>query len=584
MRLKLKMNIKYQLYLLFFLFNGILISAQSNEKPDTTATILYNGKIFTANVIQPFANAVIIKNERILAVGNLEEIKKMAGNTARMMDLKGRVLLPGFVDSHNHAVEGGTTLSVPYVFEELLTPDSLAAYAKKIINSKQGMYGDVVMIDGINITTWSDIPALQRIFNHGFFAGQPVMLSGSDGHTAWANYAMLQRAGITSNFIKSLSLTDRNYYGIDPGGEPNGFVADAGMKNLNAVLPKPDIDIHQSAVKAVEYCNQKGITAWLDPAAVRTAKDTSFSNLDAYAWLASNNRLSAHVAALVVADANGDPAQQIASIKTIQKKYNNGDHLHVPGFKIFADGVIEFPSQTAALSIPYKNSGKKGDLLFDPAKFAAFATAADSAGLLVHVHAIGDRAVTETLNGFEKTRIKNGNSGIPHTITHLQIVLPADFYRFNQLNVLASFQLLWAFGDVTSVDIVQPFIDASLFQWQYPARSLLQAGALICGASDWPVTSADPLEAIQRAETRKGPLGVLDSSQCMPRLTMLYAYTINAAKALMMDKMIGSIEPGKYADMILLDKDILTIPVKEVSDAKVVWTMFKGKLVYRLNE
>jgi predicted amidohydrolase YtcJ len=218
--------------------------------------------------------------------------------------------------------------------------------------------------------------------------------------------------------------------------------------------------------------------------------------------------------------------------------------------------------------------------MFDPKKFALFVTAADKQHLLVHVHAIGDKAVTETLNGFEAARRANGHSGLPHTITHLQIVQQSDFARFKKLNVLASYQLLWAFGDVTTIDIVKPCIDPSLYKWQYPARSMLQAGATICGASDWPVSSANPFEAIYCAETRKGPMGILDSTQCMPRMEMMYAYTIDAARALMLEKKIGSLQAGKYADMILLDRDVLTVSAEEMQAALVQWTMFEGRVVY----
>jgi hypothetical protein len=263
----------------------------------------------------------------------------------------------------------------------------------------------------------------------------------------------------------------------------------------------------------------------------------------------------------------------------LQKKYSYTDFTII-GFKVFADGVIEFPTHTAALSIPYTGTQSKGDLMMDPKKFAHFATIADKNNLLVHVHAIGDRAVTETLNGFEEARKINRNSRIPHTITHLQIVRPSDFNRFAQLNVLTSFQLYWAFGDATTIDIVKPYIDPALYQWQYPVRSLLQAGATITGASDWPVSTANPFEAISRAETRKGPMGVLDSTQCMPRMTMLYAYTSEAAKALLLEKKIGSLEAGKYADFILLDRDILTITPEALMNTRVLWTIFEGRKVY----
>jgi len=268
-------------------------------------------------------------------------------------------------------------------------------------------------------------------------------------------------------------------------------------------------------------------------------------------------------------------------IKSLQKKYNR-ENLNIIGCKIFADGVIEHPTHTAALSLPYTGTDSKGVLMFDPEKFTRFTIMADKQNLLVHVHAIGDRAVTETLNGFESVRKINGNNKLPHSITHLQIVQPSDFDRFKKLNVLASCQLQWAFGDVTTVDIVKPYIDPSLYKWQYPARSMLQAGATICGASDWPVSTANPFEAIYSAETRFGPKGVLDSTQCMPRIAMLYAYTINAAKAMMAEKNIGSLEPGKSADMILLDRDILTIPPEEMKDTNVLWTIFEGKKVYSI--
>jgi predicted amidohydrolase YtcJ len=178
-------------------------------------------------------------------------------------------------------------------------------------------------------------------------------------------------------------------------------------------------------------------------------------------------------------------------------------------------------------------------------------------------------------------RKANGSNSIPHTITHLQIVKPADFPRFRELGVLACFQLLWALGDPTTIEIVKPYIDPELYKWQYPARSMLQAGAAICGSSDWSVSTANPFEAIYEAETRKGAEGVLDSTQCMPRLEMLLAYTINSAKAMMQDDQIGSLTAGKFADLVLVDRDVLTIGPESMMKTKVLWTMFEGKIVYQ---
>jgi len=219
-------------------------------------------------------------------------------------------------------------------------------------------------------------------------------------------------------------------------------------------------------------------------------------------------------------------------------------------------------------------------LLFDPAQFAKIVIAADKQGMLVHVHAIGDQAVTEALNGMEAARKANGDSGIPHTITHLQFIRPEDIPRFRQLGVIASFQLYWAVAETDTIELVKPYIDSAIYQWQYPARSVLDAGGIIAGASDWPVSTANVFRAIYQAETRKGPEGVLDADQRVPREAMFYAYTRNAARALREEDKIGSIAPGKQADFALLDRDVLTVTAEEARDTKVLWTIVGGKTVY----
>ena len=569
---------RYLLVLLPFLFVCVFINAQSLNDLDAKEKIFFNARVFTANIRQPFAEAVLIRADKIIAVGNFKEVKKLSGKNVILIDLQGGCLLPGFVDSHTHAVEGGDGLLRANVFDGLITVAELEVYAKRVKENKQGMIGDFLIVNGINISLWSELNEIIKIFNSGDFIKQPVWLRGSDGHTSWANEAALQRAGITKNYIQSLTPEDKIFYGFDNNYQPNGFMSESGQRKMYAALPADAVDYDKSAVKALAYNNSYGITAWLDPSAGNTTKKTT-DILQAYAHLAGQHKLTAHVAATIVADADGDAQSQINWVKELQKKYNQRD-LTVLGFKIFADGVIEHPTHTAALSIPYTGTNSKGVLMYDPKKFNRFVVQADKQKMLVHVHAIGDLAVTSTLDGFEAARKTNGNSGLPHTITHMQIVLPSDFTRFKELNVLASLQLLWAFGDVTTIDIVKPYIDPELYKYQYPARSLLQAGTVICGASDWPVSTGNPFEAMYKAETRKGLKGVLDSAQCMPRIAMLYAYTINAAKALMLENNIGSIVPGKYADLILVDRDIMTADPESFKNTKVLWTLFEGKIVY----
>jgi len=558
-----------RLNLLFIFIFPLLLAAQ--EK------VFYNARIFTANPAHPFVEAIAIKEKRIIAVGNYTEIIKLVGDKAEFIDCKGGFLMPGFVDSHNHGISGGRGLTKANVSDQLMTIDELIVYAKKQLAKKEGLTGDVLVIHGINISAWSQLDIIIQKFNTDEFITQPVVLRGSDGHTSWVNNAMMKRAGLDKKFIQSLKQEEKIFFGTTKNDEPNGFVTESGYQKISNLLLEEN-NFSKAAEKTMEYNNSYGITAWLDPAA--SSLNTSRTNyLDWYQYLINNKKLTAHIAACIVANADGDSQKQINQLKNLQKKYNSED-FNIIGFKIFADGVIEHPTHTAALSLPYTGTSSKGVLMFDPKKFTQFVIAADRQDLLVHVHAIGDKAVTETLNGFEAARKTNGNNKIPHTITHLQIVLPSDFDRFKKLNVLASYQLLWAFGDVTTIDIVKPYIDPSLYKWQYPARSMLQAGTIICGASDWPVSTANPFEAIYNAETRRGPMGVLDSTQCMPRMEMLYAYTINAAKALRAEKNIGSLEVGKYADMIMLDRDILSISAEAMKDSRVLWTMFEGKKVY----
>jgi predicted amidohydrolase YtcJ len=257
------------------------------------------------------------------------------------------------------------------------------------------------------------------------------------------------------------------------------------------------------------------------------------------------------------------------------------EFLRADAVKIFADGVVEYPSQSAAMTAPYANTGKRGDLLFKPKNFAKLCIEADQQGLIVHTHAIGDLAVHETLNGYEAARKANGDSGVPHTITHLQFVRGEDVDRFKLLGVVASYQLLWAEYGFDTVDLIKPYVAADIYPWQYPARSMLDAGAVIAGASDWNVSTPDVFKAIFQAETRRGKTGVLDASQDMPREAMLYAYTINAARAMKQEATVGSIEPGKAADFALVDRDVLTVPAEQMRDTRVLWTMVAGKWVYR---
>ncbi|MFY9645546.1 MAG: amidohydrolase [Terriglobales bacterium] len=555
--------------LMFFVHADSLLLAQ--ESPGDR--IFFDAKVFTGDPQNPYAEAVAVRGDKIVAVGNFHEVVKSVSQNAERIDLQGKSLFPGFVDSHSHSIEGGLNLISADASEKVQSLHDLPGFAEDAKKTGKGMRGDILEILGLPLEFWSHCDVLNEMFSTGNYEKQEVLLRGMDGHTAWANRALLRRAGITANFLAKLSERERSYYGVEKNLEPNGFLVDAGMEKIEPLLPEPTSDRLLAAGRAaLQYNYSLGITAWLDPLADDDVLRT-------YKLLADRGELNSQVVAFPQVLAK-NPAAELAAVQKTIEAYKNVPNLHVSGIKVFADGVVEFPSQTAHLSSPYKNTGRNGDLLFEPDKFAELCVAADKLGFIIHVHAIGDGAVKAALDGIAAARKANGNSGLPHTLTHEQFVQPEDFPRFRELGVVSALQLLWADASPDTIEIVKPYLDADIYKWQYPARSILDNGGIISGASDWPVSSANVFWAIYQAETRKGPEGVLDPSQAMPREAMFYAYTRNSARAMNLDS-IGTIAAGKRADLVLLDRDVLTIAPEEMRDAKVSWTMVGGKTVYR---
>jgi predicted amidohydrolase YtcJ len=553
---------------------GVMLSAQTTAP---TVRVFYNARIFTADPGHPAADAIAIRDDRIVAVGSRAAVFKAAGPAAEKHDLRGKTLLPGIIDSHVHPVLGGFILTSPDADgwgREVSMPD-LVTIATEAVRSGRGLRGDILMISRVPVTMWSKTDDLNARFSAGEFEQRPVFLWGVDGHTGWANRALRLRAGLTKDFLSSLSEDERAKFGMTRDFEPNGFGVDDGLAKIVTALPPQNRDERLAWTRsAVRYLNSFGITAWLDAQA-------DVPTLNNYKDLFERGELTAHVAAFpVVIAAPLSAADPLARVVALQKQFADVKNVTIPGIKIYTDGVVEYPSQTAAMSVPYKNSRRLEDLLFDPARFAQVVSAADRQGLIVHIHAVGDRAVTASLDAIEAARRANGNSGLPHTIAHLQFVAPSDVPRFKQLGVVADVQLLWASANQESIELVKPYVDPAIYNRQYPARSLLDAGATIAGGSDWYVSSPNPFLAIYQAETRKGPEGVLGPHERMPRLPMLYAYTRNAALAMHALNEIGSLAPGKQADFVIVDRDVLHVPIEQLRDTRVLWTVLGGKTVF----
>jgi len=555
----------------------VALSSAQAEK----GRVFYNGKVFTAEPEHPYAEAVAIRGDKIVAVGAQVDVMKAAGINAEKIDLQGKTLLPGLIDSHTHVMDGSTVLTGADVDDKVRTLDDLVAFVTEARHSGRGMRGRFLDITSLSLDFWSKPEELNVRFSAGEYSEMPLLLEGADGHTGWANRALLREAGVTKEFLQHLSSKERRFYGFGPDLEPNGFAVDDGLAKVSAVVPDyTPAQLLEAGRAAVAYYHSLGITAWLEPASTYRSVDSVRRNILAvYKALSERGELGAHVTVFPRIDPKikGDPLPEVQGLR---KEFKDVPNLTIPGIKFFEDGVVEYPSHTAALTKPYAD-GTNGELLFDRERLSALVTAADTQGLIVHVHAIGDLAVKTALDAIAAARRANGNSGLPHTITHIQFADPEDFPRFRELGVIASLQLLWAQGNSDAIEVVKPYIDPEIYRWQYPARSLLDAGATIAGASDWAVSSANVFEAMYYAETRKGDEGVLDASQRMPREAMLYAYTRNSARALKMLDQIGTIAPNKQADLVLLDRDVMTVAAEELKETKVLWTMFGGKMVYR---
>ncbi|MNJ34803.1 amidohydrolase family protein [Pseudomonas alkylphenolica] len=550
--------------------------------------VLVNGKVYTAEPGQALMQAVAVKDGKIVQVGTDAQINALADAHTQRIDLAGKVLMPGMIDTHSHPVAGAFATLGANLEDQVKPLAELEQWILAEVKDGRGRAADVISIANVSSAYWEKSRELGQLFNQGRWADQPLVLNGIDGHTGWANNAMLKRLKIDAARVKGMSEQDRSYVGHEADFTPNGYFSESQWDQVRSQIPAASEEVMLKAAReAVRINNQYGVTAWMDAAANAGSDDSlfdfkateqSYGVLPLYRTLAEKGELSAHVAALMIANPKSRPAD-LEVLASVMNKFQGVPNLSFPGIKVFVDGVLEYPGQTAAVLAPYKNSQKNGQLLIEPEHFGELVAAAEQRDWIVHMHAVGDRAVRESLNGVEYAR-KLNSSAKAHSISHLQLVDPKDFPRFKQLGVIASMQLLWATGESYTVELVKPYISASAYSYQYPANSLQHAGAMIAGASDWPVSSPNPWNAIAQAVTRKGPLGVLNAKESVDRQVMFQAYTLNAAKTLRLDQQIGSLAPGKQADLIVLDRDVFKVSNDELFDTQVLKTFFAGKQVY----
>ncbi|MDQ1882985.1 amidohydrolase [Aeromonas salmonicida] len=555
-------------------------------------TLIFGGTIYSGDPANPHPEAVGIEGKKIVAVGSYQEVSARLGSHANQIDLKGKYLMPGLIDSHVHAAFAGfqaMTVNFPDAMSQV---KQLQQFLTSSQDDPRLTLGDVQLYSNVSLDYWHQLPLLDQVFNGPQYQQIPVVLAGSDAHTGWANQAMLRKAGIDGEALASRYATLKGNFGLTPSGKLNGFASEGGWDAiLKALPPVSDETIASAIMTAAKQLNQVGITAWMDPisnirplAPVFNAepdrRDTGL--LPAYSMLSREGKLTGHVSALALVGINASPAI-IDDVLALQRQFQDAPDVKLVGIKILQDGVIEFPSQTAKLSEPYLNRpGYSGRDDLDKQRFNELIRTADAHQLIAHFHAIGDRAVRESLDAIAYARAHNQDHRLLHSITHLEVVSPASIARFKPLNVAASMQLLWAGKNVATTMLLEGKVPPALLARLYPAGSLLQSGAILAGASDWPVSSPNPFLAIYTAITRQGELGLLPpASEQISRQAILQAYTLNAAKVIGQEKQTGSISVGKSADLVLLDRNLEQVASEQIKDTKVLWTMFKGKRVYQ---
>ena len=564
------------------LVSCLVLAAAGAAEQGIADIVLRNGKLYTADPARSIEQAIAIKGNTIISVGTDAEVAPLIGAATTVVDLKGKLVLPGLIDTHLHPIIGAVNGSKCSLAGVKATTEALTPAVRACLDKEQGgddQWFEAVQLDNYGFTATSkDVDKIE--------AKRPIALWGNDGHTAWVNSRGLELTGVTAETPDPPG----GRIGRDASGAPTGTFADSATLLVEKNIPAPSLD-EKARLTAAELKRMSafGITSIMD-AYVTPGEQAVWRKLYDTGRLDMRVRMAIHLAdpdAAAGQSGNDSDGAVARFVKVSKDGEVDPDFLRAGVIKVFADGVMEYPAQTAALLSPYLDANGKptetsGTLYFDPERFARLVQKLDAAGVTVHVHAIGDRAVRTSLDAFAAARAANGDGDNRHQIAHLQLIDPADFPRFKELGVIADFQLEWGRREPATEGPLEPYLGPDRYRYVYPAGSLHRAGATIIGGSDWDISTYNPFRAFQVGVTRSVGAGQtpLNFDERIPLQTAIDAYTINAAYAMKQDKITGSLEAGKRADLIVLDRDILTIDPETIDATKVLATYLDGCLVY----
>ena len=543
--------------------------------------VLTGGKVRTPVHPSGFAPALAVRDGLIQAVGTDEEIRPLAGRGTRVVDLRGRLVLPAFGDAHVHAVSGGLESLRCNLLGLRTRQDTLAAVAAYCSGLPAGAWvlggGWAMEAFPGGLPTAADLDAVT--------GGRPAFLPNYPHHSAWVNTAALERAGIdTGTPDPPDGRIER-----DQAGRPAGTLHDGAMRLVRVPAPSA-AELRAGLLAAQAHLHSLGITRFQDACVGAAAEIGMPDTFDTYRQAAADGVLTCHVTGALW----WDRRRGLGQVEDLlARRERAGGRFLASTVKVMLDGVCE--TFTAAMSAPYldrhgHSAGHRGSLFIEPDLLSAAARRLAGEGFQLHFHAIGDRAVSTALDTLASLPAA-GRRAARHHLAHLQFIAPRDLGRFLALDAVANFQPLWACTEPLMEHMTLPFVGPERAAWQYQIGSLAKMGTRIAFGSDWPISSADPLQEIHVAVNRvlSERLGQRGEPECespfLPGQAVslddaLSAFTSGVDWVNHEEHLVGTLRPGLRADLIVLDQDLFAVPATAIGDTSVVMTVSSGQVVF----
>ncbi|WGG51065.1 amidohydrolase [Rugamonas sp. DEMB1] len=576
-------------------------SAAASAAPAPAADTVYrNGYVYTVDAQDSVRQALAVRGGRIVYVGDDAGAAAHIGKRSKVVDLGGRMLMPGLVDGHMHPQSGGARLLNCNLNYAALTVAQFQARIQACLDRDKGADAKrwLVVVNWFQQGMQPDGVATSAATLDALNTARPVVVRSSFGHSALVNRRALELAGIGRDTPDPVA----GKIVRDAGGEASGLLEDAAqelvMQHLPPLTPAENLAASRAALAAMR---RQGVTSFLDAY-------TDPETMTAFRQLQRRGELSArgHFAVLIAPEDGAAPAKAVAALLAQARRYDQGPTRVAPSMqvrhaKLFMDGVIAAPALTGTMLAPYyvdKGTPQQphwvpGDstgpaAYFAPAALRGVLGELARARIDPHIHVDGDGAVREALDAIAALRATAEGRAARPALAHDEIVDPADLARFAALDTTAVLSFQWAKPAPDTVGALQPYMGPQRYALVEPQALLLDAGARVAFGSDWPVDALDQWFALKVGVTRTAApdagaefAGRLGAQPGLPRAAALRAITINAAYSLRQESQTGSLEVGKLADLIVLDRNFFTIPAEDIANIKVLQTVVGGKVVYR---